>query len=141
MKTFKFKRLSLLAILIGGVLILSGCSPCEEGGNQQLSAAWTAMQFPVVEGGEICACSKYASCDDYISIAHKTANALELVDEYSEKLKSNGWKVEPLGTSRMTLWATKDNSEVELFFKECNKHITKPGTWSSCIDIGVTKKK
>jgi len=140
MKTLRSGRSLLLAILVIGLLILSGCSPCDESGSQQLSAAWAAMPFTVVEGGEVCSCSKYTSCDEYIRIAHKTDNPLELVDKYSKQLKSNGWEVEQLGTSRLSLWATKGDVKLDLFFKECDKTITRPGTLSSCYDLGVTNK-
>ena len=141
MKILEFKRLTAVLILIAGLLVLSGCSPCEEGGGQQLSPVWTAMQFPVVEGGEICACGQADNGEDYVRIAHKADNPFDLVGKYSEGLKNSGWKIEPVGTSRLSLWATKDDVRLDLFFIECNKHITKPGTISNCVNLTVSKKK
>jgi hypothetical protein len=138
---FRRERLAAILVFLLAVSLISGCSSkCEDAGENQLPASWSAMQFPVVEGGEICACGKFGSCDEYIKIMHKTDNPLELVDKYSEQLTSNGWTVEPIGTSRETLWVTKGETRLELFFHECFKSFTKPATWSNCEDLGVTKK-
>ncbi|MBX3281442.1 MAG: hypothetical protein KF756_03085 [Acidobacteria bacterium] len=144
MQILTTSRLALLLILMGGVLFSLGCSPCSDGsGDQQLSAAWNEIQLPVVEGGEICACGKYSSCDEYVEIAYKTGDILSLVDKYKEKLKANGWTLFPSGKVRGSIIASKadKNISVDLFFTECSKTLLKPGTWSNCTNVSVKKIK
>jgi hypothetical protein len=85
------QRLLLVLIVLGGVVILSGCASavCEKG-PQPLSGKWAEMKLPTVTGAEVCHCD-----EKEVRIVHRNAEYFELVDQYAEKFKSEGWSVSP----------------------------------------------
>lgn len=127
--------------MIGMCLTLPGCArliardSCPTN-DQTLPAEWTAMNLPVMEGGEI-------TCvwnETQATMMYRDIEPLEFADKYAEKLDSNGWKVGPL-TNFASFTAAKSDKSFSVKFDECPKSLTSPSTWTRCTQVGVTETR
>jgi hypothetical protein len=130
MKKSAFIQLLPVLILIGGILILSGCTDsigvCKEG-KQQLPAKWVEAKFPLLEGGSICTYNG----DKNAHIKYRDIEFLELRDKYAEKFKSEGWQFGVAVNDKSVLSLSKDGKHFTLGFSDCSKLMSK------CADLDV----
>lgn len=147
MKKLQFRYYLLGLIVCGSILLLHGCNlrmtngSCKEGAK--LTANWTDLQIPVVQGSEVCDCT-----DGQLSFIHHNAEYFELVQQYAEKFKNDGWLVDvnqsKSGDVTATLYASKASKDKKLFvsFHKCFiPSITERFSKCSEVDIKEAEKK